>query len=292
MSLPTKEGIINIPEGKIWYLIVGSGDQIPILTLHGGPGAGHDYLESFEKLASKDRRVIFYDQLGCGKSDLPNDKSLWHIDRSVQEVNLVRQALKLDQIHLIGQSWGGWLSIEYMLSQPTGVQSLVLASTSASIPEFVEEANKLKALLPKETRDTLEYYESKQDYHNPKYEEAVMEFYKRHVCRMDVWPDCIMRTIDNLDRNQVYETMNGPNEFTVIGNLKNWNRINRLGEINTPTLITVGKYDEITPKCSQTIHNGIKNSQMHIFQKSGHTAHLEEMEEYMEIVKKFITKNE
>ena len=107
-----------------------------------------------------------------------------------------------------------------------------------------------------------------------------MEFYKRHVCRLDVWPDCLMRTVNNLDGNQVYETINGPNEFTVIGNLKNWNRI------------TVGKYDEITPKCSQTIHNGIKNSQMHIFQKSGHTAHLEEMEEYMEIVEKFITKNE
>ena len=106
MSLPIKEGMINIPEGKIWYRIVGSGDQIPILTLHGGPGAGHDYLETFEKLATKNRRVIFYDQLGCGKSDSPNDKNLWHIDRSVQEVNLIRQALKLDRIHLIGQSWG------------------------------------------------------------------------------------------------------------------------------------------------------------------------------------------
>ena len=127
-----EEGKINLDGYQIWYRRVGNGG-IPLLTLHGGPGAGHDYLEPLERLAT-DRSVIFYDQLGCGKSDQPDDRSLWQIERFVAEVNTVRQSLGLEQIHLLGQSWGGWLAIEYMLSHPQGVVSLILASTSASLP--------------------------------------------------------------------------------------------------------------------------------------------------------------
>ena len=142
--MKTEEGKISVESGyQIWYRRIGNGG-IPVLTLHGGPGAGHDYLESLEGLATK-RPVIFYDQLGCGKSDQPDDRSIWRIERFVTEVNTVRQTLGLEQIHLLGQSWGGWLAIEYMLTNPTGVVSLILASTSASIPQFVAETKRLKS---------------------------------------------------------------------------------------------------------------------------------------------------
>jgi len=290
LNTKPEEGKINIDGHQIWYRRVGSGG-IPLLTLHGGPGAGHDYLEPLEGLTN-DRPVIFYDQLGCGKSDQPDDRSLWRIERFVAEVDTVRQALGLEQIHLLGQSWGGWLAIEYMLSRPQGVVSLILASTSASLPQFVVETTRLKTELPLETYQTLQRYEAAGDYHHPDYETAVLEFYKRHVCRLDPWPEPLLRTVANLNGNAVYETMNGPNEFIVIGNLKNWDRTDRLGEITVPTLITVGRYDELTPACAETLHRGIPNSRMVIFEESAHLAHLEEADRYLQVVADFMENTE
>ena len=285
-----EEGKINVDGYQIWYRRIGDGG-IPLLTLHGGPGAGHDYLEPLEKLAT-DRSVIFYDQLGCGKSDQPDNRSLWRMERFVAEVHTVRQALGLEQVHLLGQSWGGWLAIEYMLSRPQGVVSLILASTSASLPQFVAETTRLKTELPLEIHQTLQRYEALGDYRHPDYEAAVLEFYKRHVCRLDPWPDPLLRTVANLTNNAVYETMNGPNEFIVIGNLKDWDRADRLGEISAPTLITVGRYDELTPACAETLHRGIPNSRMVIFEESAHLAHMEEPDKYCQAVADFMVEVE
>ena len=282
-----EEGHIDVPGGQVWYKVVGSGESVPLLTLHGGPGGGHDYLEPLNALASE-RPVVFFDQLGCGKSDTPDDVSLWRIDRFVDEVTAVRDALGLDRIHLLGHSWGGWLAIEYMLGAPSGVVSLTLASTSASIPQFVYEAGKLISKLPREMAETMRRLEAEGDFENPEFEAGMMEFYKRHLCRLDPWPDPLMRCIENLDGNIVYETMNGPTEFTVIGNMKDWNRIEKLSEIVAPTLITCGRYDELTPACSRTLRQGIMNSRMHVFERSAHMAHLEETESYLQILSEFL----
>ena len=282
-----EEGHIDVPGGQVWYKVVGSGESVPLLTLHGGPGGGHDYLEPLNALASE-RPVVFFDQLGCGKSDTPDDVSLWRIDRFVDEVTAVRDALGLDRIHLLGHSWGGWLAIEYMLGAPSGVVRLTLASTSASIPQFVYEAGKLISKLPREMAETMRRLEAEGDFENPEFEAGMMEFYKRHLCRLDPWPDPLMRCLENLDGNIVYETMNGPTEFTVIGNMKDWNRIEKLSEIVAPTLITCGRYDELTPACSRTLHQGIMNSRMHVFERSAHMAHLEETESYLQILSEFL----
>ena len=282
-----REGVVPVPGGQVWYRIVGTGHAVPVLTLHGGPGAGHDYLEPLEALAP-DRPVVFYDQLGCGRSERPTDRALWRIERFVAEVNAVRRSLALERVHLLGQSWGGWLALEYMTTPPQGVASLTLASTSASIPEFVREAARLIAALPAEIRNTLQRYEQAGDLQHPDYQAAVLEFYKRHLCRLDPWPDALLRSVKNIEGNPVYETMNGPNEFTVIGNLKDWDRTASLERITVPTLITVGRYDEITPNCALTLHHRIPGSVLHIFERSAHSAHLEEPEEYIRVVRDFL----
>lgn len=288
--MDVEEGTVGVDGYRVWYRRVGRGG-VPLLLLHGGPGAGHDYLEPLGALAG-DRMIVFYDQLGCGRSDQPGDRSLWRIDRFVAEVDTVRRALRLERIHLLGQSWGGWLAIEYMLTHPPGVVSLVLASTSASIPQFVAEASRLKAALPPATYQTMQRYEAAGDFHHPDYEAAVLDFYKRHLCRLDPWPEALVRSVRNMTGNAVYETMNGPNEFIVIGNLKDWDRIDRLGEIRVPTLITVGGYDEITRTCAETMHRGIAHSQMRVFEQSAHTAHLEETEAYLRVVADFLRRVE
>lgn len=290
-TVEQREGYVPVPGGQVWYRVVGAGDATPLLTLHGGPGAGHDYLESLAALAPE-RPVIFYDQLGCGRSERPDDRSLWRIDRFVAEVDAVRAGLGLDRVHLLGQSWGGWLAIEYMLTRPAGIVSLTLASTSCSIPQFVREAERLKAALPPDVAATLRRYEAAGDLTNPEYEAAVQVFYQQHVCRLDPWPEAVMRTVQNLTGNPVYETMNGPNEFMVIGNLRDWDRTDRLGEIRVPTLITVGEYDEITPACAETMHGGIAGSELHRFAHSAHLAHVEEADAYLRLLGDFLRRVE
>jgi len=284
------EGTIPVDGHAVWYRIVGEGG-VPLLTLHGGPGAGHDYLEPLERLADE-RPVVFYDQLGCGRSDQPDDLSLWRIERFVREVDIVREALGLDRVHLLGQSWGGWLAIEYMLSRPAGIVSLTLASTSASTRQFVEEAERWKDQLPPVVRDTLRRHEATGDWHHPEYEAATLEFYRRHLCRLDPWPDPLVRSAQIIDGNPVYQTMNGPNEFIITGSLKDWDRTDRLGEIMVPTLITVGRYDEIAPPCAETLQHGIQGSELHLFEESSHTAHLEETEAYLGVVRSFLRRVE
>ena len=284
----TEEGFVRLDNGfKVWYQRLGDADATPLLLLHGGPGAGHDYLEPLAKLADT-RPVVFYDQLGCGKSERPGDVRLWTVERFVREVDEVRAALGLESVNLLGQSWGGWLGIEYMLSQPAGVERLVLASTSASMPQFEAETRRLRKELPAEVQQVLDKYEALGDYHNPEYEKAVEVFYQKHVCRLPEWPDCVLRTVANLENNPVYETMNGPNEFTIIGNLRDWDRIERLSEIHVPTLITVGQYDELTPACAETLCAGIPDSRLVVFENSSHLAHVEEEAHYLEVVRDFL----
>jgi len=136
-------GFVAVTGGNIWYRRLGEGPATPVLMLHGGPGAGHDYLEPLAERLAAHRPVVVYDQLGCGRSDAPDDPSLWTVDRSVEELDQVRNALGLERTHLFGQSWGGWLAIEYMCRRPEGIVALVLASTSASIPQFMAEARGL-----------------------------------------------------------------------------------------------------------------------------------------------------
>ncbi len=288
-----EEGKIDVDGHQVWYRRVGEGG-VPLLLLHGGPGAGHDYLETLAGLAES-RAVIFYDQLGCGRSDQPDDPSLWRIERFVREVDTVRAALGLDRVHILGQSWGGWLAIEYMLGAPKGVAGLVLASTSASIPQFVDEARRLIGELPDAIGEAIRRHEAAGDYDHPDFEAALEVFYKRHLCRLDPWPDALNRSAENLASgggHTVYNTINGPTEFTVTGELKDWNRIDRLGEITVPTLITVGRHDEITPACADTIHRGIAGSRVAVFEDSAHCAHLEETEAYLETVGAFLAEND
>lgn len=293
-AMTTREETLTLSSGHtLWTKqfddTLGNTGQTPLLALHGGPGAGHDYLEPLTTLADM-RPVILYDQLGCGKSDQPDDKTLWTIDRFVAEIDEVRAQLHLDTVHLYGHSWGGWLGLEYLLSNPTGVQSLTLASTSASIAQFVGEAERLKSELPDDVQAVMATHEAAEDYHHPDYEAAVGVFYARHLCRLPEWPDAFLRSVANLDGNQVYETMNGPNEFTVIGNLQGWDQTDRLAGIAVPTLITVGRFDELTPACAETLHAGLPQSELVIFENSSHTAHFEEQEHYLSTLSSFLQK--
>jgi proline-specific peptidase len=284
----TEERRVEVTGGTVWSAWMGPRESMPVLLLHGGPGAASDYMLPLAERLAEHRSVVVYDQLGCGRSDLPDDPSLWTVERAVEELGQVRAALGLDRCHLLGQSWGGWLAIEYMTGRPAGIERLVLASTSASIPEFTAGARGLIEALPEPHRTVLIDLGAKGEYDHPDYQAAVQEFYRRHLCRLDPWPDALVRSSEQMDGNQVYLTMNGPTEFDVIGRLRDWDRTADLHRINVPTLVTCGRYDEIVPGCSDTITRGIEGAQMHVFERSAHCAHLEEPDSYAALVEEFL----
>jgi len=298
MVTPTsiKEGFVSFRGYKVWCGIVGEREEpgkLPLLCLHGGPGAPHDYLEPLGAVADTGRRVIFYDQLGSGNSDHPHKPGMWTVELFVEEVGVVCQALGLERVHLFGQSWGGMLAMEYALKKPNGLTSLILADSPASMPQWIAEANRLRAELPPDVQETLLRHEKAGTTSDPAYEEAMLVFYRRHVCRIDPWPDCLIRTWEKLKQDpEVYLTMNGPSEFFVTGTLKNWSIVNRLSEIDVPTLLLSGRYDEATPAIMETVHRGIRGSEWVIFENSSHMPHLEESERYLKVLADFLSRVE
>ncbi len=293
MSLREQEGYIPVGDYRVWYRIVGGGaehEQIPLLTVHGGPGIPHDYVIDMAELASDSRRVFFYDQLGCGRSDQPNNPSLWTIERSVEEIGIVRREFGLDKVHLWGQSFGGLFSLEYALTQPQGLVSLILASSTSSIPLWIVEANQLRESLPPDIQEILLRHEAAGTTEDPEYLQAMMVFYERHVIRVVPMPEHVQRAMDQV--GQVYYTMNGPSEFHVIGVIKDWDRTDRLSEIRVPTLITSGRFDESTPRINEVLHNGIAGSEWVLFENSSHMAHVEERALYIPTIRSFIERVE
>jgi proline-specific peptidase len=293
---PSTEGVTPFRGFNVWYRIVGDREapgKLPLLCLHGGPGVPHDYLEPLEAMTATGRRVIFYDQLGCGNSDHPHDPSLWSISLFVEELAALRRALGLERLHILGNSWGGMLAQEYALTRPAGLASLVLHSSLASVPQWVAEANRLRAELPTEVQATLLRHEEAGTTTDPAYEEAMMVFYRRHLCRAEPWPECVTRAFAKLAEDpEVYNAMNGPSEFHIIGVIKDWDITDRLGEIRVPTLITSGRYDEATPAIAETLHRGIADSEWVIFENSAHLAHAEEPAHFNQVLDAFLTRVE
>jgi L-proline amide hydrolase len=292
----TTEGTIPYADGETWYRIVGDGEEpgrLPLLTLHGGPGALHDYLEPLEELTATGRRVIFYDQIGCGRSWVEKPAGFWTVELFVREVQAVRDALGLDRIHLFGSSWGGMLTMEYALTKPSGLASLVLSSSPASVPLWEAETGRLRRELPPEVQSVLDEHEAAGTLDSPEYEAATMEFYKRHVCRIHPFPDCVQRSFAGLAQHpDVYMTMQGPNEFVITGTLKPWDITDRLGEIDVPTLITAGAHDEFTPAQAEPVHAGIRGSELVTFEDASHMQFVEEPERYRTLLADFLDRVE
>ncbi len=286
MTNLTREGHISVPGGRVWYKIVGSGDTIPILVLHGGPGSPHNYLKPLESL-SDERPVVFYDQLGCGNSDRPEDPNLWHTERFVEELAKVRQSLNLEQAHILGHSWGSMLAIDYALTKPEGIMSLILASPCLSVPRWIEDTAIYRKKLLIEVQEVLDRNEVAGTTDSEEYEAAVMEFNRRHLYRLDPWPEVLEQTMAGAGL-QVYHTMWGPSEFFIIGNLANYDSTSCLGEIAIPTLLTCGRYDEASPDATAWYQSLIPQAEIAIFENSSHMPHLEEMELYLQVVQEFL----
>ncbi len=289
-GLTPGEGFVEVDGGHIWYRIVGGGTATPLVLLHGGPGAPSFYLNPLAALADE-RPVIFYDQLGCGRSEAITDTSLMTVQRFVRELRQLREALGLEKIHLYGHSWGTMLATDYMLTKPTGVQSLILASPAISIPMWVADAKKLLATMPESVQRTIARHEAAGTTSSPEYQEATMLYYQRFMARKLPWSADVDSTFANFNLD-VYGYMWGPSEFNATGTLQNYDRTDRLGEITVPTLFTTGEYDEATPETVEYYHSLVPGSEYVIIEGSAHLTMHDQTEEYIRVVRDFLRRVE
>jgi proline iminopeptidase len=291
-----REGTLTIDEAghEIYYRMFGEGPET-LVGLHGGPGADHRYLARLGELAGDELQVLLYDQLGSGKSDRPDDPSLWVVPRFVEELETVRTSLELGPVHILGQSWGGILALQYALDHPEAVKSLVLSNTGSSVAEIFRGMTQLRLDLGADEFTQMVMHEGSGDVESPEYQALVMQLYARHLRRST--PFEIERSIREfeeimvplMDLGPAYFEMWGPHEFLLTGSLAGWDVTDRLGEIDSPALIVCGWYDEVDVRCHRILADGIRDNTFVIFGNSSHCTIVEkEGDTYLAVVKDFV----
>ena len=287
---------ITTPKGnfKVWTKRVGNNPNIKVLTLHGGPGASHEYYEIAEDyFKSENIEFYYYDQLGSYNSDQPDDSSLWVTERFVEEVEQVRRALNLtsDNFYLYGHSWGGILAIEYALKYQENLKALIISNMVASIPDYNTYAEEVlsKQLDPDVLKEIIEIEKAK-DYDNPRYMELLIpHHYEKHILRIPAaeWPDAINRTFDHLNPN-VYVLMQGPSEFRASGRLEKWDRKSDLSKIEVPTLTIGGTHDTMDPEQMKWMASEVQNGRYLHCPNGSHWSMYDDSEIYFKGLIRFI----
>jgi proline iminopeptidase len=287
-AIPEAEGYASVPGGRVYWRRFGSGGKTPLLLLHGGPGAAHNYLLSMKALADE-RPVIFYDQLGCGKADAPADDAIYTIQRSVDELDALRATLGLDKVVLHGHSWGTLVAIEYLCQgRGKGVEKVILSGALASVPQVVAGFHRLIEGMPDGFAIKLRELEAAGKVSTPEYATLVQKFYDTYLLRVQPTPDALV-SFEALAKSPAYRVLNGPNEFTITGTMKDWDRRKDLKAITQKTLVVTGEFDEITLDCHETIRDGVAGkSQLVVLTGCSHMTMVEKPERYNVLVREFL----
>ena len=287
---------INTPKGVFWVWTkrVGNNPTIKVLLLHGGPGLTHEYFEAFDSyFPAAGIEYYYYDQLGSFYSDQPNDPDLWELPRFVEEVEQVRQALKLDQsnFYLLGHSWGGLLAMEYALKYQQNLKGLIISNMMASGPAYNDYANRvLMPAMDQRVLAEVKDLEEQKDFQNPRYMELLMpNHYEQHVLRMpyEKWPEPVVRAFKHINNN-VYIPMQGPSELGLSGKLANWDRNNDLGNIVVPTLVIGAKHDTMDPAHMEMMSKKVRKGRYLFCPEGSHMAMYDDQKTYVDGVIKFI----
>lgn len=280
------EGTLAVPGGNVWFKRVGGGAGLPLLVVHGGPGLPHTYLRSLERL-SDEREVVFWDQLGCGRSKCPSNPGLWTMPRSVAEMDAVVRGLGLDSFHLFGNSWGGMLAQQYVLDATCGAASLTISNSIASIPQFSAMVTRLKSQLDPATQAAIDRHEAAGTTYSPQYQAAVRTWNETYLCRVRPWPKDLEDAFASMGA-EIFETMFGPSDFRIVGTIRNWDVFDRLSEITVPTLVVAGRFDECMPEHMEDMHRRIRDSRFELFESSAHMPFIEEPEKFDGVMREFL----
>lgn len=289
------EGHMPFGEYQTYYRIIGQCQpgKKPLLLLHGGPGSTHNYFETFDCLAEDGRAIISYDQLGCGLSAAPDSPQLWTARTWLDELTAIRRYLQLDQVHLLGQSWGGMMVIQYMCDEhPQGVSSIILASSVPSVKLWEQEGRRNIQLMPEQQQQALASVETSRNYEDPAYREAINAYMRRHCFApgsMDV-PACMLR--EKVFGEQSYITAWGNNEYMATGTLKDFEYLDKMHTIKAPALITSGVNDECTPLIAKSMYDCLPNARWELFSHSQHMSFITEHDKYMRLMLEWLNEHD
>ena len=284
MSYHTVKGRIPYAGFQTSYTIVGEGDKTPLLTLHGGPGAGSGYLRSLDPVSESGRKIIYYDQLGCGRSPADSNPSRWTIEFFVEELKTVVRALGLECFHMFGQSWGGFLAINYAAENPAGLKSLILANVPVDWPLWDAEGQRLAAEMPFPYREVLLRAIKNRSEDDPAYPEAWAAFFQKHwVHRPELPP------MDNEPPTEPGRVMEGMVAFHTTGTLREADATALLPLIKVPALVISGEYDQCTDRMVEKMMNGLPRAVGPVKLKdSGHISNADDPEGLNRVVRDFL----
>jgi len=289
-TLTPGEGYIEVTGGNVWYRINGKGNKSPILLLHGGPGSSSYYLDPLKEL-SKDRPVIFIDQLGCGRSTRITDTTLMTIENYVEQLEQVRKALDLKDFYLYGHSWGTMLGMDYYLKYPDEVKAIIFHSPLFSTDLWIKDADTLISTLPDSIQLIIRENEKNKTYTSDEYLSAVKLYYSEFLTRKEQ-SQARIDSSNMFTGVNVYEFMWGPSEFTATGNLVNYDRVDRLKEVTVPTLVLTGEYDEARPVTVRYFQSLIPNSEFKEIKNAGHVTMHDNLPETISAINEFLNKHD
>jgi proline iminopeptidase len=288
-----RSGFVNVLGHRLSYRTIGEPKKGTVLCLHGGPGHNLFILLPLGDLSQFGYRIVLYDQLGCGRSDRPEDPKLYTIGRSAREVEEVRRALRLGRVHLYGASYGGALALETALRYPTSFVSLAIDSGFPSARLLERETLRLVKRLPKRLLGTIRQHERKGDLENPDYRRALQEAEARlpRIARGRIPPWEVLLSL-RLMNHSLARLYFGPSSDKLTGridgSLRGWDVTDRLGTIRLPTLVTTGRYDSVPPVIARRMHREIRHSRLVVFQKSAHDAMWNERERHADVLHRFL----
>jgi proline iminopeptidase len=289
IPITTSKGVF-----RVWTKRIGNHPTMKVLLLHGGPGATHEYLEAFDSyFPAAEIEYYYYDQLGSAYSDQPSEPELVDLERFVEEVEQVREALGLDHenFYLYGQSWGGMLGIEYALKYQQHLKGLIISNMMASGPLYNQYAKEV--LMPGMDQVALaeiQGYEAAQDYDNPRYMELLMaHYYIYHLLRMpaEEWPEPVTRSLKRINTS-IYIPMQGPSELGASGVLAGWDRTADLSKIAVPCLVIGAQHDTMDPKHMEWMANAVQHGHYLFCPNGSHLALYDDQEIYFRGLIQFI----
>ena len=286
-----EEGYMPFREHQVYYRIVGERQEgkAPVILLHGGPGSTHNYFEVLDQIAETGHQVIMYDQLGCGKSYVEGHPELWKTETWVDELDAIRKYLHLDQVHLLGQSWGGMLALAYVYERhPDGIRSLILSSTNPSASMWVKEQHRLVKYLPEKEQKAIAKAEATGDFDSKAYKSAIAHYMEQH-CAAPVTadsPECLRREKKAGTLSYIYGW--GPNELNATGDLKDFEYLEKMKSIDIPTLVISGSDDLCTPAIAKAMHDALPNSKWELFVGSRHMPFVEDHDHYCKVLAEWL----